>query len=113
MSEFESKDFVEMPPMEFEDLLRYLAAMSVNESCCGASRLPCGHYLSFLRINGITTLLSHTNEADAIAIGTAASALIDAIDGALEREHGIKSVDVRHVMRDMLLIERDLPSSDG
>ncbi len=113
MSEFEGQDFVEMPPMEFEDLLRYLAAMPVNESCCGASRLACGHYLSFLRINGITTLLSHTSEADAIAIGNAASALIDAIDGALERDHGIKSVDVRHVMRDMLLIERDLPSSDG
>jgi len=105
-------DYVEMPPMELPELIRFLDAMPRNETCCGASLLPCGHYLSFIRVDGQTMFLGHHSAADAIAVGEAASALVDLLDAIYTREHGGVTVDIRALIRDVMLIGRDEPSTD-
>lgn len=110
MAPFDGRDFVEMPPMEMKDLLRFLSSMPPSESCCGASLLPCGHYLSFMRINGQTLFLGHHDGPDAAKVGDLATALIDVLDEIAVREHGGRSVDMRYLTRDLLMMGRDEPT---
>lgn len=107
---FEGADYVEMPPMELKDLLRFLDSMPPNETCAGASLLPCGHYLSFMRINGQTMFLGHHDAADAAAVGEATSTLVDLLDAIEVRVHGGRTVDMRHLTRDIMLLGRDDPA---
>lgn len=105
-------DYVEMPPMELPELIRFLNAMPPSETCAGASVLPCGHFLSFFRHAGQTMFIGHDDVDGANRIGAALAQLIDVLDDLHEQRTGHKVVDIRHLTWDIMLLGQDTPSSD-
>lgn len=100
----------EMGEMSFDSLMRWVNSLEFSESISGCAVMECGHWTAFMRIHGVTTLLSHGTEADAVRLVRAASALIDVLD-AICVENGGAIQDQLGVAEQIFNLGRDVPPS--
>lgn len=100
----------EMGEMSFDSLMRWVNSLEFSESISGCIQLGCGHWTAFVRIHGVTTLLSHGTEDQAVRLVHAATALIDVLD-EICIENGGEVQDQLPIAKQIFNLGRDVPPS--
>lgn len=110
MSAADDDRLIEIGHLDFADLMRWVNSLEFSESISGCIQLGCGHWTAFVRIHGVTTLLSHGTEEEAMRLVRAASALIDVLD-AICVENGGAIQDQLPIAKQIFDLGRDMPPS--